>query len=92
MNQIDEYIKRLECNSVRYSNIASPYCRCLINLAKIARENPKIEDGFLYIGDIDLEFLKMKNKPIPENYEPKFYWLDLSSVNDLCLRYKIKTI
>tara|TARA_R110000868_G_scaffold217359_4_gene467441 strand:+ start:91 stop:372 length:282 start_codon:yes stop_codon:yes gene_type:complete len=88
--KINAFIERLKRNAVQYGLKTSSYSQAKINLAEKAALNPVIVDGFLYIGDIQLEFYKITNKPIPDNFKSQIHWFELSSIELPCLSYTVK--
>ena len=90
MENIQKIIRRLECESTQYHLVRSAYSQAELNLLYLAQDNPTIENGWLLIGDVELEFLKIKKFPIKSDRVPVIKWIRLKSWDDPCLEYHAK--
>lgn len=71
----------------RYGPI-SLYDKAKLNVFEKAIHNPIIKDDYLYLGDIELEFLKSKNQIIPKKRRPIKEWIYLKSPRH-CIKYRL---
>jgi hypothetical protein len=90
MNKILNILNKLIDDSVRYHPKQSVYCQTRIDLVLDALDKQTQPDpeGWLLIGDIELEFLKKTNKKIPKNRKPELEYLQINSPLN-CLKWKV---
>lgn len=80
MNNVQVLIDRLEKDAVKHHSIKSKWSQALINCV-INNQDNEIVGDWLFIGDVDLEFKKLKGLPLPDNRVPELRWIKLNSKN-----------
>lgn len=87
--KLEEIIKREEISARQYSDKISEWSQAFLNCLKSANlDTIQVDEDavWLYIGDINAEFCRLKRRPTtsPSNHD----YIDLNSYKNPCLSLK----
>ncbi len=72
---LKELLNKLYRDAIKYHTNISLYSQAFINCVE---RSSLQEDNWLCIGDVDLEFRKLKGLETSSDRKPQIKWLDLS--------------
>ena len=88
MEKIEKIINKLKEDSVKFHHSPSLYSTVQIDLVTAAKDRTPDWDGWVYVGNIELEFLVRKGARIPKDRKRKNDFINIHSPL-YCLKWKV---